>query len=107
MLLEIVTNDVPGLNFVATQVSGIFSETSNSNSFVVYPNPTTGVFVINNGACPIVNFIDVEIFDVAGRLALCVPFTVNRETAEVDISHLQNGVYFVKIGGEMVKVVKK
>ena len=71
---------------------------------VVFPNPTTGVFKISNGACPIVNSIVVEIIDVTVRTVYHEPCTENRE---IDISHLPAGIYFVKIGNEMAKIVKK
>jgi hypothetical protein len=50
---------------------------------------------------------NVEIYDVSGRKQ---GITVNSPLSTVnsiDISHLANGVYFLKIGNESVKVVKK
>ncbi|MCL2072702.1 MAG: autotransporter-associated beta strand repeat-containing protein [Marinilabiliaceae bacterium] len=93
--------------------------TNSLSEVVVYPNPTSGKFSVrhcgldpqspqNNGMLKQVHHDSaLEIFDIAGRLVHREPFTVNRETLEIDISHLPNGLYFVKVGGEMVKVVKK
>jgi len=49
----------------------------------------------------------IEIFDITGRLVHREPCTVNRATLETDISHLSAGIYFVKVGDAMLKVVKK
>ena len=78
---------------------------------VIYPNPTRGEFSVfsyqfaenNNGINPIV----YEIFDIAGRIVHRVPCTVNRETVEVDISHLPSGIYFIKIDTEQGIITKK
>ena len=81
------------------------------------PNPTTGELRIENGELRIEN---VEIFDVYGRTVganLCVrpdngeyvrPHTAHRtpQTA-LDISHLQAGIYFVRIQTETGIITKK
>jgi len=105
---------------------GINLDTYGRTSLQVYPNPTTGVFFVrhcgldpqspqNKGMLKQVQHdAALEIFDVTGRVILrepCtvnrVPLTLNRSTVEIDISHLSNGIYFVKVGNEMVKIVKK
>ncbi|MCL2072421.1 MAG: T9SS type A sorting domain-containing protein [Marinilabiliaceae bacterium] len=84
--------------------------TNDGVNFSVYPNPTSGQFFVRHcGHDPQSpqhsgNFI--EIFDAVGRLVHHEPFTVNRATIKIDISHLENGLYFVKIGNETVKIVK-
>ena len=72
-------------------------------NITLMPNPTTGELRIENGELRIEN---VEIFDVYGRNLLS--HTANRtpQTA-LDISHLQAGLYFVKITTEAGEVVKK
>jgi len=92
-------------------------EFGNSN-LVVYPNPTNGQFSVVSSEMSVVS---IEIYDAVGLLVHrepctvnrvpCTmyrePFTVNRATVDIDISHLPAGIYFVKVGKEMVKVVKK
>ena len=97
------------------------AETRHAASLRVYPNPTTGELIISlpnpsegrgayedsKGACPLVN-PNVEIYNIVGQRVLQFPcrdainsvFTIN-------VSHLTNGVYFLKIGNKTVKFVKE
>lgn len=73
-----------------------------STSLKIYPNPTTGKLTINNGELPIK---DIEILDIFGKNVGARPFlsTENR----MDISHLPTGIYFLRVDGKMIKVIKK
>jgi hypothetical protein len=62
----------------------------------VYPNPTTGVVYVENEADG-----EVSVYSVKGELLLR---TVGRA---VDLSGLPGGVYVIKAGGKVAKVVKK
>ncbi|MCL2073894.1 MAG: T9SS type A sorting domain-containing protein [Marinilabiliaceae bacterium] len=87
------------------------------SNLVVYPNPTSGQFSVFSFQLSDVgayNIRHIEILDIAGRTVYREPCTVNREpctenraTVEIDISHLPAGIYFVKVGNEMAKLVKK
>lgn len=75
----------------------------NLENITLVPNPTTGELRIINYESGI---MDVEIFDVYGRMQK----VENRKQNVYDISHLQSGIYFVRIiteGGEIVKKVVK
>ena len=69
----------------------------------IYPNPTTGQLIIDNGQLTIDN---VEVFDVYGRKLLSFVSLISPETT-IDISHLSAGVYFVKIRTEAGEAVRK
>ncbi|MCL2073774.1 MAG: T9SS type A sorting domain-containing protein [Marinilabiliaceae bacterium] len=79
-----------------------------TSEITIYPNPTSGVFSVfsfqfsenSNVIHPL-----VELFDITGRKLLT--FKLDKLSTEIDISHLSAGIYFLKIGNEMVKVVKK
>ena len=78
----------------------------NLSGFTVYPNPTTGKLYVtrdNRGSRD-----EIEIFDVTGRKQNDVSRITCCETDEItiDISHLSAGVYFLRINGEVVKVMK-
>jgi len=68
----------------------------------IYPNPTTGKLTIRNEKSEVRN---VEIYDVYGKKQLSI-FNLQFSVDEIDISHLANGMYFLKIGEKRVKVVK-
>jgi hypothetical protein len=70
----------------------------------VYPNPTTGELHVTLSRCHAVT--SVEIFDVYGRNILS--HTAHRTPHTVlDISHLQAGIYFLKITTENETITKK
>ncbi|MCL2072746.1 MAG: T9SS type A sorting domain-containing protein [Marinilabiliaceae bacterium] len=82
----------------------------NMSQLTVYPNPTSGEFSVFSYQLSEVgayNIRQIEIFDAAGRLVHREPFTVNRATVDIDISHLENGVYFLRIENETIKIVKR
>jgi hypothetical protein len=75
-------------------------ENKNANLFV-YPNPTTGELRIENGELRIGN---VEIYDVYGRKVSNLISHISNQ--KIDISHLESGIYFLKINETKVKIVK-
>lgn len=74
-----------------------------SDKTLVYPNPTTGKAYISNSQ----SVKEIIVFDTAGR-----PFFVENKYNEIDLGHLPDGLYLVKIiriNGitETQKVIKK
>ena len=88
--------------FITVKSVGI--ENVTESKIIIYPNPTTGKFSVVSSEMSV---FSIEIFDITGRLVHREPCTVNRATLETDISHLSAGIYFVKVGDAMLKVVKK
>jgi hypothetical protein len=77
----------------------------------IYPNPTTGELRITNYELRITN---IEVFDVFGRKVeakfpsnLLEGWQPQADGVVLDISHLQSGIYFVKVFTEEGEVVKK
>ena len=66
----------------------------------VYPNPANDHLTVSH--C---NQNDIQIFDMAGREVLSAKATTN--TIRLDISHLPQGIYFLRAGSETIKVVRK
>jgi len=69
----------------------------------VYPNPTRGELIINNEQLIINN---IEVFDIYGRKCHSLPVTCHSSLVTINISHLPNGIYFLRIDGQTVKVIK-
>ena len=85
-------------------VDGVgIGEFETSAKIQIYPNPTTRELRVESEDL-IIN--DVEIFDVFGRKLLFIEFQISSETM-IDISHLPNGVYFLKIYTEVGQVIRK
>jgi len=69
-------------------------ETIDENSLIVYPNPTTGIVNISETA-------EIKVYNSFGALL----FTTFG--SQVDLSNYANGVYFVQVNGERIKVIKQ
>ena len=78
-------------NFIEDCASGI-NEIS-QNGISMYPNPTSGQLIIDNGQLTIKN---VEIYDIVGQKVNYQLSTVNYQLS-IDISHLPKGIYNVKV----------
>ena len=88
--------------FVAAAVN--ITEVHNDISLKVYPNPTNGQLRITysgTGHAP-----SAQIYDVVGNLLQSKIVNLQSEI-EVDISHFPAGLYFLKVDGKVLKVVKK
>ena len=83
-------------------LTSILEPASTVSGLIIYPNPTEGQLAIDNGQSPI---NDVKIFDVMGKIAATYSFTDT--TANIDVSQLQPGIYFVHIEGKIAKLVVK
>jgi len=80
-------------------------ETHCNASLRVYPNPTTGQLTIENGELTMEN---VEIYNIVGqKLQSKIENLGLQSKIEIDVSHLSNGLYFLKIDGKTVKFIKK
>ena len=72
-----------------------------SNELRVFPNPTDGKLRVTSNELRENTLI--EIYDVVGKCHLSL-VTCN---GIIDISHLANGLYFLKVEGKVYKVVKQ
>jgi hypothetical protein len=73
--------------------------TATAAALSIYPNPASDILTISN--CLRGN---VQIFDITGREVLSAKATTS--TLRLDISHLPQGVYFLKSGADTLKLVK-
>ncbi len=68
------------------------SEFDFSNNVKLYPNPSTGVFFVENNQ----QTISVSVIDTLGK----VVYSQNNVEQSVDLSNLSKGIYFAKITNE-------
>jgi hypothetical protein len=74
-----------------------------SNCVEITPNPTTGELIVTSYELQV---ISLEVSDIYGRKLL--PHTAHRTPHTVlDISNLQNGIYFLRITTDNGVVTKK
>ena len=74
-----------------------------SNLFKIYPNPTTGIIrlVIDNKQLG----NNIQIIDITGKIVKT--YSITNTVSTINIANLQNGIYFVKVGNSVQKLVKK
>ena len=115
-----LTNLVMGVEYTAFVVANCGEQTSGESnhitftpnrtgvndyllsSTVVYPNPTTGEFRIENSELRIEN---VEVYDVYGKLITTVK--VEDNSVVIDLSGNASGVYFTRISTEKGMLTKR
>lgn len=72
----------------------------NLSSIKLYPNPTTGVFFIESATDS-----KAEIYTITGQVVKMV--LIKKGKNEVNITSLSSGAYYIKIGDNTFKVIKK
>jgi len=78
--------------------------TMNNEQIAFYPNPTNGKLTIESKELPIEN---IEIYNIYGRNVDTLRATsLQDNTISIDISHLANGIYYLKIKEKVRKIIK-
>ena len=87
---------------------GLPNIVASNNILQVYPNPTNEQLTINlpNPSEGGAYAADVKIYDIIGRTLTNYQFSIINSQLIIDVSHLHNGMYFLKIDNKMVKFIK-
>ena len=78
----------------------------NKNKFTFYPNPTIDIINIHLQN-EVSSSQKVQIFDLLGQKLLEKDIPIGSDNIEVDISNFLSGIYLLKIGDEVQRVVKR
>lgn len=85
------------------------TEEMENGELSVYPNPVSDVLTIQNLNVP--GNGTIEVLDVQGKVILSTPVTKTYGNVELDLSNVENGVYFVRVttdnSTQEVRVVKQ
>jgi hypothetical protein len=74
--------------------------------FQLFPNPTTGILNISSSIDKI--DVSVEIISLLGQSLINKEISIfNGENYSIDISNLQNGIYFVRFDGQLSRIIKE
>lgn len=71
------------------------------SSLMIYPNPAEDMLIVQSNG----NTRAISITDLSGVVVCTISITNN--PTKINISHLPTGVYFVRVGNKMTKIVKK
>ncbi len=97
----VVTNTA--INTIET-ITGIKSSYNTNDEWNVYPNPSTGALYIVNSSS-VKEESQIQVINSIGQTVLEETITSNYKN--VDLSKLNNGVYFVKILSDKHNVIKR
>lgn len=87
-------------------IDGLLSNDDfSTNSIVVYPNPTKGIFTLSYGN---LKPQQIEVFDVSGKKILTLlGSSISDNQMQLDITTASSGIYFVKISDDEGQLVKR
>ncbi|NDC30411.1 MAG: T9SS C-terminal target domain-containing protein [Bacteroidetes bacterium] len=96
----LTTAQIAALYTPAPATSGIQEKEMPSTS--VYPNPSYGIVSINSNQ----DIANINVYDISGRAVHNQQFTNKLNQTEIDLSALNNGIYFIAVqssNGEISK----
>ncbi|PLX10159.1 MAG: hypothetical protein C0598_10990 [Marinilabiliales bacterium] len=77
-----------------------------ANNFNVYPNPGSGLFIIEFGEKSDIN-VSIEVSDYTGKLIKKIETSKRSQTYKLDLSNEKNGVYMISVKSDESTVNKK
>ena len=85
-------------DFFTGKISYDKVENTSTGSLNVYPNPTTGQIIIGNDKAGF-----IEVIDIQGNII--VQQQIAEGISTLDLNNFQDGIYFLKEGGRVEKIV--
>lgn len=84
--------------------AGVFSSVSS-----IYPNPATSNAFVDINALTELNSVSVKIYNSLGAVVSDkrISLTKGKNTVSIDTQSLESGMYFVRIGNDNARIVKK
>lgn len=70
----------------------------------IYPNPTKNKLYVNSGSIKVEPQTNIEIYNTLGQLLLTKDINPHTQTG-LDISHLAKGMYYLRVGHVVAKVI--
>lgn len=95
----IITN-----TFTTEFVAALTAASFDSQEFVIYPNPTNGIFTIQSQSNDVIS--EVKLFDLLGNQILVKKPTLS--SVELDLTSYANGIYIVEVtSSDAIITIKK
>ncbi len=95
-----VSNGLQDLWIVKLGLASLGSTQLTKIPIIIYPNPASNFFSING----LKQKTKIEVVDMTGKVVLATSIT---NGSSINTEHLCKGVYFVKINGQILKLIKQ
>ncbi len=90
----------------AQRVSLIFSDSRDNNcSFTLSPNPAKSTIILSDIVDSSNNDGDIAIYDISGVLQMKYKRNAAERSVTLDVSHLNAGIYIIKVGDSNKKII--
>jgi len=77
-----------------------------AEKMTIYPNPTSGQLRVSGDILDSKDS-EIRIYNVVGQVVFTSQLSKLSPETTIDISGLANGLYFLKVGGKVVKIIKE
>ncbi len=88
--ISVIRDVMPGIEEARGQIQEV-------KTFEVYPNPAKSFFVVRGPS----SVSNIKIFDVTGKIVK--EARSEKQEARISLDGIKSGVYFIKIGNEMIR----
>ena len=78
------------------------NEFEKEKDFIIYPNPANSYAVVESSKLMVES---VDVYDVMGKLVKSFSLNDANDSFKIDVSDLQSGIYFLKVGEQMEKLI--
>lgn len=85
-----LAKDLYSFETFCSTLTGLNTQVIETNSPIIYPNPSNGKFFISNSN----SIKSIEVYDIIGHKILSIK---NQTINEIDLSNAPKGIYFVKL----------
>jgi len=99
---------IPSIQVSETQLYEIelgINDSQLANAIALYPNPSTGVFILNYTGSE--RLVGASIMDFSGKIVQQTKLNNFNGLREISIEQASSGIYFVQISTETTSVTKK
>lgn len=97
-------SDVATTTMSVSPCIGINELSDDENTIAIYPNPTSGYLTIKSQHIDVNN---IRIFNLLSEEIFHFIPSINGSNIEVNLNHLPNGIYIIRIGQYSKKIVKE
>ncbi len=100
--LKVTNQNSTELALVDCQLAGIYEADNIQSDFLIYPNPTSNLLIINNIES---KKMDIEVYSAEGKLMQKISGFESK--ISIDLGAYENGIYLISIEANGVKQTKR